>query len=114
MTISNFTQAVNAYQNAAKAAESIGKNIEQAGVLDQTPEAYSQGASFADLVGGALKNSRDATYKAEAISTQGLLGQADLTDVITAVAGAEMALNTVISVRDRVINAYQEIIKMPI
>jgi flagellar hook-basal body complex protein FliE len=37
-----------------------------------------------------------------------------MTDVVTAVADAETALNTVVAIRDRVINAYQDIIKMPV
>ena len=41
-------------------------------------------------------------------------GKADLTDVVTAVSEAETALNTVVAIRDRVISAYQDIIKMPI
>jgi flagellar hook-basal body complex protein FliE len=35
-------------------------------------------------------------------------------DVVTAVSNAEMTLQTVVAVRDRVLNAYQEIMRMPI
>ncbi len=48
------------------------------------------------------------------MATKALVGKADLTDVVTAVSEAETALNAVVAVRDRVISAYQEIIKMPI
>ncbi|NBX04163.1 MAG: flagellar hook-basal body complex protein FliE, partial [Alphaproteobacteria bacterium] len=41
-------------------------------------------------------------------------GKVDLTDLVTAVSSAELTLNTVVAVRDKVINAYQEIIRMPI
>ena len=41
-------------------------------------------------------------------------GGADVTQVVTAVAEAETVLNTVMAVRDRVIAAYQEILRMPI
>jgi flagellar hook-basal body complex protein FliE len=41
-------------------------------------------------------------------------GKAELVDVVTAVANAETTLETVISLRDRVITAYQEIMRMPI
>jgi flagellar hook-basal body complex protein FliE len=37
-----------------------------------------------------------------------------VTDVVTAVTNAEVALDTVVAVRDRVISAYQEIMRMPI
>ena len=40
--------------------------------------------------------------------------QAELVDVITAVNAAEMTLETVMAVRDQVIQAYQDIVRMPI
>ena len=39
---------------------------------------------------------------------------ADVVDVVTAVAESEAALNTLVAVRDRVIQAYEEIMRMPI
>ena len=41
-------------------------------------------------------------------------GRADVVDVVTAVAETEVLLETVVTVRDRVIQAYQEILRMPI
>ena len=43
-----------------------------------------------------------------------LTGQADLIDVATAVSAAEITLETVVAVRDEVVKAYQEILRMPI
>ncbi len=43
-----------------------------------------------------------------------IAGEADLKDVITAVANAEQTLETVVAVRDKVLAAYNEILKMPI
>lgn len=111
MTISSFAQAVNAYKSAMKTSESLMGGANAAPVQESIPTGK---ASFGDLVSEALINSKQGAYKAEAISTQGLLGKADLTDVITAVSNAELTLNTVVSVRDRMISAYQDIIKMPI
>lgn len=114
MTISSFAQAVNAYKSAARTAESLMGTASGATSTIPAPVTDSGKASFGDLVGEALQTSKQGAYKAEAISTQGLLGKADLTDVITAVSNAELSLNTVVAVRDRMINAYQDIIKMPI
>ena len=44
----------------------------------------------------------------------GIQGKADIQDVVLAVSNAEMALNTVVSVRDTAIKAYNSIISMPI
>ena len=41
-------------------------------------------------------------------------GKAELIDVVTSVAAAEASLETVMAVRDQVIAAYQEIMRMPI
>jgi flagellar hook-basal body complex protein FliE len=104
------TNAVNAYRDALRVADKILENttIPNAGAKEAT------GPSFRELVGGALDSARDVNYKSEAVSTQALAGKADITDLVTAVANAEMALNTVVAVRDRVITAYQDIIRMPI
>ncbi len=78
------------------------------------PTEHTRGASFLDLVSNSLQGATNSGYKSEAISMKALAGKADLTDVVTAVSEAETALTTVVNIRDRVINAYQEIIKMPI
>jgi flagellar hook-basal body complex protein FliE len=41
-------------------------------------------------------------------------GKAELVDVVTSISAAEASLETVMAVRDQVISAYQEIMRMPI
>lgn len=72
------------------------------------------GSGFGDLVREALKSTVQANHQAEQVSAQAVAGKADVTDVVTAVTSAEVALDTVVAVRDRVISAYQEIMRMPI
>lgn len=69
---------------------------------------------FKMLVEEALDNTADATAKAETASIQSVAGEGDLLDVVTAVSNAEMVVETVVAVRDRVIQAYNDIIRMPI
>ncbi len=107
----NFMKAAGAYQDALRVAQSIVSRT-GGGATEQASDVG--GASFLDLVGGALKGAANSGYKSELVSTRALSGKADLTDVVTAISDAETALNTVVAVRDRVITAYQEIIKMPI
>lgn len=110
-----FSQASGAYSSALKAAENILSKVQAAGVPTGGGEvASAQGGSFLDMVGGALQSATDMGYKSETTATKALMGKADIADVVTAVSNAETALNTVVAVRDRVINAYQDIIKMPI
>jgi flagellar hook-basal body complex protein FliE len=51
---------------------------------------------------------------ADAAATAALTGQGSVTDVVLAVSRAELALQTAVAVRDRVVGAYQEIMRMPI
>ena len=111
MSITNYTNATNAYKNALSAAERI---LQQTSLPQTDNKIAEGGSSFLDMVGSALQSAANSGYKSEDLATQSLAGKADLTDVITAVSNAETALNTVVTIRDRVINAYQDIIKMPI
>lgn len=108
----SLSRATSAYQDALRVAQQIVDRTNGNGSAQET--AQTNGASFLDLVGSALKGAADSGYKSELVSTKALSGKADLTDVVTAISEAETALNAVVNVRDRVINAYQEIIKMPI
>lgn len=72
------------------------------------------GSGFGEMLTEALQSTVDAQKTAEATSVKAVSGKADVTDVVTAVTNAEVALDTVVAVRDRVINAYQEIMRMPI
>ncbi len=72
------------------------------------------GGEFASLVKQFVGGAADSARKAEGKMTQATAGKADLVDVVTAVAESEAALETLVAVRDRVISAYEEIMRMPI
>ncbi len=72
------------------------------------------GSSFGAAMQQALGGVIDTARSAEAQSMQGLAGNADITEVVTAVSKAELALQTTMAVRDRVVQAYQDIMRMPI
>lgn len=69
---------------------------------------------FGQMLTEALQNTVEAAKTSEAVSAKAVAGKADVTEVVTAVTNAEVALDTVMAVRDRVISAYQEILRMPI
>jgi flagellar hook-basal body complex protein FliE len=72
------------------------------------------GSAFADMVKGAIENTVQSSKAAESQMAAQVQGKAELVDVVTAVAAAEASLETVMAVRDQVIAAYQEIMRMPI
>ncbi|MDB5511309.1 MAG: fliE [Enterovirga sp.] len=71
-------------------------------------------SSFSALLERAVEGVTQSGQKAEAAAMSAAGGKADLVDVVTAVAESETALQTLVAVRDRVISAYEEIMRMPI
>jgi flagellar hook-basal body complex protein FliE len=72
------------------------------------------GGDFGAMMQRALQGAVDAGHTADAKATEAISGGGNLTDVTTAVARAELALQSATAIRDRVVQAYQDIIKMPI
>jgi len=62
----------------------------------------------------ALQGAMDNLHTADAKSVEALSGGGNLTDVVTALTRAQLTLQTATAVRDRVVQAYQDIMKMPI
>ena len=72
------------------------------------------GGDFTQLLGRALDGVGDAGRKADAQGMAVAAGKANVVDVVTAVAESETALQTMVAVRDRMISAYEEIMRMQI
>lgn len=73
-----------------------------------------EGVSFADFLKQKAQDSVDTMRESEKMSAKAVTGEADLADVVQAVTAAEVTLQTVVAVRDRLVSAYQEIMRMPI
>lgn len=67
------------------------------------------GVSFMDMLKNGIENTREAQAASEKLSAQAVLGNADMTQVVQSIAKAELMLNTMVSIRDRLLTAYQEI-----
>jgi flagellar hook-basal body complex protein FliE len=96
--------------SAAKAYAAVQKT------LGAEPSAASTGAGagFADILKSAMSGAVQASRHAESQMAAQVQGKAELVDVVTAISAAEASLETVMAVRDQVISAYQEIMRMPI
>lgn len=70
--------------------------------------------TFGAVLEQTLSEAVEAGRRGEAVATTALTGRAGLQEVVEAVNAAEVTLQTVVAVRDRVIAAYQEILRMPI
>ncbi|MCK8782768.1 flagellar hook-basal body complex protein FliE [Roseomonas sp. NAR14] len=77
-------------------------------------EASSSSGGFGAVLQRAVEGAIDVGHAADTASTRALVGQGSVNDVVVAVSRAELALQTAVAVRDRVVSAYQEIMRMPI
>jgi flagellar hook-basal body complex protein FliE len=84
------------------------------GISAPAPMGASGGIDFGAMVKSAMNDVVGASHKAETQIVAGTQGKAQLIDVATAISAAETSLETVMAVRDQVISAYQEIMRMPI
>jgi len=96
---------------AAKAYAAAGKHGVQAPGLAGAEEG---GLDFGSMVKNAMTDTMNLSKKAESQIVAQTQGKASLVDVATAISAAETSLETVLAVRDQVISAYQEIMRMPI
>ncbi len=69
---------------------------------------------FGRALESAIADAVATGHTADAASMQALAGHGDVTAVVTAVAKAELTLQTAVTIRDRVVQAYQDIMRMPI
>jgi len=99
------TVAANAYANLAKILDTggAGKSSESGG-----------GPSFSALLKDAVGSVLDSGRKSDAQTVAMASGKANVMDVVTAVAETDVAVSTLVSVRDRVIQSYEDIMKMSI
>lgn len=104
MTI-NPADVAQAYNNVAKSA-GLGDGL---GVSKD-----SGGPSFADMLKDSVNDIAETGRESEKMAIKAMSGEAELVDVVTAISAAEVTLETVVAVRDKVIGAYHEIMRMPI
>jgi flagellar hook-basal body complex protein FliE len=97
--------AANAYANLARMMESgVGAGKSSDG----------SGPSFGSILKDALGSVMDAGRKSDAQTVAMASGKSNVMDVVTAVAETDVAVSTLVSVRDRVIQSYEDIMKMQI
>lgn len=105
----NPNMAANAYANSQK----IMPVSDPSAGVNAAPRQNGD-VSFADLIKNSVTESVNTMQGGEDMSAQAITGKADLTDVVQAVTAAELTLQSVVAIRDRMISAYQDIMRMPI
>jgi flagellar hook-basal body complex protein FliE len=96
---------------AAKAYAAV-QDSAALGQTDKTKDAND--TSFGQLVQNAINDAVSASKGAEMQMSNQIQGKGSLIDVATSISSAQASLETVMAVRDQVISAYQEIMRMSI
>lgn len=94
---------------AAKAYAAV-----QGGGMTTGAAASAAGPGFSEMLQNVMADTVQSSRAAETQMSMAVQGQGSMIDVVTAISSAEASLETVIAVRDQVISAYQEIMRMPI
>ena len=99
--------AANAYAKLARLADP-GANVSKATSGD------SGGPSFGKMVTDAITSVVETGRRSDGLAQGMAAGKANIVDVVTAVSETEVAVEAMVSIRDKVISAYEEIMRMPI
>ena len=71
--------------------------------------------SFQDFLTDSAQSALNQQRQSENISAESMIpGQVELSDVVTSVSQSELTLQTLISVRDRLVTGWQELMRMPV
>jgi flagellar hook-basal body complex protein FliE len=103
-----FNAAANAYGNASRLINQAAKPN-----TDLTAKAAT-GGNFADLLAQNVQGVIDQGKVSDQMAMDMVSGKANVVDMVTALSETEMAIESMVTLRDRVINAYEEIMRMPI
>ncbi len=101
--------AAGAYANIARITADPS-----AAVGPSTGLGGSSGTSFTSVLKEAMDAVHETGRKSDTQSRAMVNGNSNMVDVVTAVAETEVAIDAVVAVRDKVIAAYEEIMRMPI
>lgn len=77
-------------------------------------EANTSASDISATIRGATSNFADTLQHAEDTAKAAMVGDADPHTLVQALTQSELAVETVVTVRDRVVEAYQEILRMPV
>ena len=103
-----FNAVTAAYGNASRLISDPGKSsLGGLGDKGQLPD-------FGKLVSEGLQGVVDSGKVSDKLSLDLVNGKANVVDVVTAISQTELAMESMVAIRDKVISAYEEIMRMPI
>lgn len=95
----NIGAVLDAYRSTLEKAEKGGG-----------PQGVA-GASFGDILGNIMDQTTESLKNADKVSLAAVQGKAGINEIVSAISSAEVALQTVVAIRDRFVSAYQELMR---
>jgi flagellar hook-basal body complex protein FliE len=83
------------------------------GTANPSPSS-AQAGDFANMVGDAAQSALQTMHQAEQVTAQGVAGKADVQQVVQALSNAEVTMQAVVAVRDKVLGAYNDVMHMSV
>jgi flagellar hook-basal body complex protein FliE len=117
MSTTPFNAATTAYGNVSRLisqAAKPGTDLVSQVPLGDPAAASGQSPNFAQMLSETVQGVVDTGKTSDQMAIDMVSGKADVVDMVTAISETEMAIESMVAVRDRVISAYEEIMRMPI
>lgn len=102
--------AASAYANIAQ----LAADPSLSSLVRSSAGGGNSETSFGSVLKEAMHAINETGQKSDTQTRAMVNGKSNMVDVVTAVAETEVAIDAVVAVRDKVIAAYEEIMKMPI
>ena len=102
--------AANAYAQMSRIADPSGGIAGALGKAAGNSDGANFTAALKDAIGSVAATGAKSDSQMQAVAA----GKANVLDVVTAVAETEVAIDALVAVRDKVVQAYEEIMRMPI
>ncbi|AQS89895.1 flagellar hook-basal body protein FliE [Gluconobacter albidus] len=114
--LTSLSHAHNAYavQSLQSRLEGVTDDIADGIQNSSATGSSSSGTDFGSILSQSVSSVIDSGHDAEAKAAQGLKGGGDMTQIVTAISNAQLALQTTTVIRDRMVQAYQDVMKMTI
>jgi flagellar hook-basal body complex protein FliE len=96
--------------NAYARSQNIGQGMGRAKI----PGMADKGAKFSDILEDTVQGAINTVRHSEQMSAKAITGEASITDVVQAITEADVTITTAKALIDRMLSAYQEIMRLPI
>ncbi|CUI96238.1 flagellar hook-basal body complex protein FliE [Cognatishimia activa] len=98
-------------QAAIQGAYGDAKNLKSPA---QVSNGEAKTESFGDMLRQAAETSMNNVRQGDEVATQGLVGKAGIQQVVEATMTMESTVRVSVAVRDKLVEAYQDVMRMPI